>query len=92
MYKIKNTRLISESRISIYTKYFIVPKEVKNWRHFSFDDPFQHIYEDETELEHRISELYETMYRELYEFYRDELSEQLLPRCTCGANTYCRCE
>ena len=28
-------------------------------------DPFQHIYEDETELEHRISELYETMYREL---------------------------
>ena len=25
MYKIKNTRLISESRISIYTKYFIVP-------------------------------------------------------------------
>ena len=67
-------------------------KEVKNWKHFSFDDPFQHIYEDETELEHRISELYETMYRELYEFYRDELSEQLLPRCTCGANTYCRCE
>ena len=59
-------------------------KEVKNWKHFSFDDPFQHIYEDETELEHRISELYETMYR--------ELSEQLLPRCTCGANTYCRCE
>ena len=27
MYKIKNTRLISESRISIYTKYFIVPAE-----------------------------------------------------------------
>ena len=27
MYKIKNTRLISESRISIYTKYFIVPKK-----------------------------------------------------------------
>ena len=25
MYKIKNTRLIYESRISIYTKYFIVP-------------------------------------------------------------------
>ena len=31
-------------------------------------------------------------FSELYEFYRDELSEQLLPRCTCGANTYCRCE
>ena len=38
-------------------------KEVKNWRHFSFDDPFQHIYEDETELEHRISELYERHYK-----------------------------
>jgi len=25
MYKIKNTRLKLESRISIYTKYFIVP-------------------------------------------------------------------
>ena len=36
--------------------------------------------------------LYETMYRRLYEFYRDELSGQLLPHCTCGANTYCRCE
>lgn len=30
--------------------------------------------------------------RELYEFFRDELREQLLPRCICGANTYCRCE
>ena len=29
MYKIKNTRLISESRISIYTKYFIVPESDK---------------------------------------------------------------
>ena len=28
MYKIKNTRLFSESRISIYTKYFIVPIEL----------------------------------------------------------------
>uniref|UniRef100_UPI001E62E5C5 hypothetical protein n=1 Tax=Bacteroides sp. 1001136B_160425_E2 TaxID=2787083 RepID=UPI001E62E5C5 len=27
MYKIKNTRLKLESRISIYTKYFIVPIE-----------------------------------------------------------------
>ena len=46
-------------------------KEVKNWKHFSFDDPFQHVYGDETELEYRISELYETMYCELYEFYRE---------------------
>lgn len=67
-------------------------KEVKNWKHFSFADPFQNAFGDESEQERRISELYETMYRELYEFYRDEPSEQLLPRCTCGANTYCRCE
>ena len=33
MYKIKNTRLISESRISIYTKYFIVPKITKYYGH-----------------------------------------------------------
>ena len=30
MYKIKNTRLISESRISIYTKYFIVPLVIQS--------------------------------------------------------------
>ena len=30
-------------------------KEVKNWKHFSFDDPFQHGYGDETELEYRLS-------------------------------------
>ena len=47
---------------------------------------------DETELEYRISELYETMYCELYEFYRDELSEQIICHVVLvGANTYCRC-
>lgn len=67
-------------------------KEVKNWKHFSFIDPFQNTYGDESGQERQVSELYEIMYRKLYEFYRDELSEQLLPHCTCGANTYCRCE
>ena len=33
MYKIKNTRLIYESRISIYTKYFIVPVFFYDCRH-----------------------------------------------------------
>lgn len=65
-------------------------KEVKLWKHFHFDDPLQGYYGDEEEL--RISQVYETMNRELYEFYRDELSELLMPRCTCGANIYCRCE
>lgn len=67
-------------------------KGVENWRHFSFADPFQNFYGDANGQEQRVSELYEAMYKQLYEFYRDELSEQLLPRCTCGANTYCRCE
>lgn len=67
-------------------------KEVKQWKHFSFADPLVNFPRDESGQEQRISELYEKMYKVLYEFYRDELSEQLLPRCTCGANTYCRCE
>ena len=36
--------------------------------------------------------LYDIMHKELYEFFRSELMEKLLPRCSCGANTYCRCE
>ena len=60
--------------------------------HFNFEDPFKNRFQSEGEQEQQIATLYETMYRQLYEFYRDELSEQLLPRCTCGANTYCRCE
>ena len=63
-------------------------KEVKNWKHFSFDDPFQHVYGDETELEYRISELYETMYCELYEFYRDELSEPVVSHRCLGILTH----
>ncbi|WP_373254914.1 hypothetical protein, partial [Phocaeicola vulgatus] len=35
MYKIKNTRLISESRISIYTKYFIVPEDTQFYNYSS---------------------------------------------------------
>lgn len=64
----------------------------KHCAHFYFDDPFKKRGQSETEQEQQITALYETMYRELYEFYRDELSEQLMPRCTCGANVYCRCE
>lgn len=67
-------------------------KEVKTWKHFSFADPFTGSFGDEDGREERVSELYEVMHKQLYEFYRDELSERLLPRCTCGANNYCRCE
>ena len=56
---------------------------------FQFDDPFNknHLAEEE-----EIESLYDEMDRVLYRFYRDELREQLLPRCSCGANTFCRCQ
>ncbi len=66
--------------------------DAKQQVHFNFEDPFKNRFQNESKQEQQIAALYETMYRRLYEFYRDELSGQLLPRCTCGANTYCRCE
>ena len=44
------------------------------------------------ESEDEVTELHETMWRELYRFYRDTISDLVMPMCTCGANTYCRCE
>ena len=46
----------------------------------------------ESDYTDAVNTLYRDMYRGLYELYRDVLSDLLLPRCTCGANTYCRCE
>ncbi len=66
--------------------------DAKQQVHFNFEDPFKNRFQNESEQEQQIAALYETMYRRLYEFYRDELSGQLLPHCTCGANTYCSCE
>ena len=57
-----------------------------------FDDPFADSGLDEIEQQQELDSLFDDMYRKLYEFYRDTLSELLMPRCTCGANTYCRCE
>lgn len=66
--------------------------EVKQRFHLSFDDPFRTRISDESEQEQQVMSLYNVMYRELFRFFRSELNEQLIPRCTCGANTYCRCE
>ena len=57
-----------------------------------FDDPLDDMSLSEDEKELQIATLYQDMYKTLYEFYRDVLSELTMPRCTCGANTYCRCE
>lgn len=59
---------------------------------FHFTDPLQSRAAGTDEQMDRLMEAYEAIHRELYRFYRDELSELLMPRCTCGANTYCRCE
>lgn len=59
---------------------------------YLFDDPYSIVGLDEQERAEQIGALYQDMYHILYEFYRDTLSEELSPRCTCGANTYCRCE
>ena len=59
---------------------------------FNFTDPFQGGIHVEDEQEERVRALYDIMHKELYEFFRSELMEKLLPRCSCGANTYCRCE
>ena len=40
----------------------------------------------------RVDELYENMFRELFNLWRDDLRDHIMPSCTCGANTYCRCE
>ena len=63
-----------------------------NVAHLHFEDALQDSHLDEGELEQRLEHLYKQMYHDLFEFYRDILSEQLRPRCTCGANDYCRCE
>ena len=47
-------------------------------RNFNFEDPFKNRFQSESEQEQQTATLYETMYRQLYEFYRDELSEQTI--------------
>ena len=69
-----------------------LPLSERSSSNLSFEDPFQTAGLSEEELEERVSCLYEKMYAQLYEFYRDELSERLLPKCSCGANTFCCCE
>lgn len=60
--------------------------------HLVFDDALNDMNLSEEELQEQVSALYEDMFKNLYEVYRDKISESLRPRCTCGANDYCRCE
>ena len=67
-------------------------KEVKHWYYLPFDELFPTISADGTDLWEGLLRLKEEIGKKIYELYRDELKEQLLPRCTCGANDFCRCE
>ena len=53
--------------------------DAKQQVHFNFEDPFKNRFQNESEQEQQIAALYETMYRRLYEFYRDELSGSCYP-------------
>ena len=75
-----------------YKEISLQPLNAHHIVDFDFPDPWEGTTTDETACEARIMEVYQAMYNTLYEFYRDILSEELMPRCTCGANTYCRCE
>ena len=65
---------------------------VRKYVSFNFADPFLEGTYTEDEQQEQVMALYDIMHKELYEFFRSELMEMLLPRCSCGANTYCRCE
>ena len=67
-------------------------KEVKHWYHLPFEDLFSTAAPSEAELWDRLIRLKEDIQRKMYELYRDDLREQLLPRWSCGANDFCRCE
>ena len=67
-------------------------KEVKHWYHLPFEYLFSTAAPSEAELWDRLIRLKEDIQRKMYELYRDDLREQLLPRCSCGANDFCRCE
>ena len=73
-------------------EYKYMNLQTQDVSHLHFEDALQHATLDADEIEEQVEALYADMYHNLYEFYRDELSERLMPRCTCGANTYCRCE
>lgn len=66
--------------------------KAKHTMSFQFASPLDKIGGDEEEQEQQLQELYQTMHRELYRYYRNVLSDLLMPSCTCGANTYCHCE
>ena len=66
--------------------------KAKHLQHFHFDDPFAKRGCAEEEQATLLLEVYRAMHRELFRYYRNTLSDLLMPNCTCGANTYCRCE
>ena len=65
--------------------------DIKSQAHFDISDPFAQ-RGSEDQLRTAVETTYEELYRSLFRLYRNVLSDMLMPTCTCGANTYCRCE
>ena len=65
--------------------------DIKSQAHFDVSDPFAKRASEE-QMRAAMETTYEELYRLLFRLYRNVLSDMLMPTCTCGANTYCRCE
>ena len=59
--------------------------------HLQIADPFSR-RADAEQRRAAVEQTYDELHRALFRLYRNVLSDMLMPSCTCGANTYCRCE
>ena len=68
-----------------------IPIQASYYQAFDFADLIPALQREPVDTE-GLEAQYEVMRRQLYRFYRDILVDWVMPLCTCGANTYCRCE
>ena len=64
--------------------------DVKKRLHIGFDDPSKAQGTNEF-IENEFRRVRDLLSHAFYEFYRQELKDQLDTSCTCGANDFCRC-
>ena len=64
--------------------------QVKQRLHLGFEDPSQAQGSQEF-IESEFRRVRDLIDHTFYNFYRQELKEQLDMQCTCGANDFCRC-
>ena len=64
--------------------------QVKQRLHLGFEDPSQ-AQGSQDFIESEFRRVRDLIDHTFYNFYRQELKEQLDMQCTCGANDFCRC-